>query len=79
MSLDKAISKGVEKRKKYYKSKAFDPSCRNHGNCEYCRGNRKHKHDKKIESTTEQLDDLLKFNDQSEIDELREWINDNLH
>ena len=43
MSLDKAIEHGKEHRKPYRGSKAIDPSCRNHGSCEVCRGNRLHK------------------------------------
>lgn len=40
MSLDKAIEHGKEKRKPYYGSKSIDPSCRNHGTCEWCKGSR---------------------------------------
>jgi hypothetical protein len=40
MALDKAIKYGKEKRRPYRKSKAFDPSCRNHKSCPYCRGSR---------------------------------------
>ena len=40
MSLDKAIKYGKEKRKPYYKSKAFDRTCRNHQGCPRCEGNR---------------------------------------
>lgn len=43
MSLDKAILHGKEKRKQYRGSKLVDKSCRNHGSCPYCRGNRLHK------------------------------------
>lgn len=43
MSLDKAIAHGKEKRKQYRKTKIFDPSCRNHGSCKWCKENRKHK------------------------------------
>lgn len=42
MSLDRAISSGKEHRKPYRKSKAFDASCRNHGRCSWCEGNRRH-------------------------------------
>lgn len=27
-------------------AKAFDPHCRNHGSCDWCKGNRTHKHAK---------------------------------
>ena len=43
MALDKAIAHGKEKRKPYTGSKAFVSSCRNHGGCEWCEGNRRHK------------------------------------
>ena len=42
MSLDKAIQSGKERRKPYRKSKRFDKTCRNHGGCPYCEGNRMH-------------------------------------
>lgn len=42
MSLDKAIKYGKEKRKPYRRSKVFDQSCRNHGSCPWCEGNRTH-------------------------------------
>lgn len=40
MSLDKAIAHGKEKRKPYYDSRRFDLTCRNHGTCPWCEGNR---------------------------------------
>ena len=45
MSLDKAIEHGKEKRRQYppRSAKAIAPWCRNHGNCEWCKENRKHK------------------------------------
>lgn len=43
MSLDKAIEHGKEHRKQYYGSKAIDATCRNHGGCQWCEENRKHK------------------------------------
>lgn len=42
MSLDKAIKSGKEHRTPYRKAKAVDKTCRNHGGCPYCEGNRKH-------------------------------------
>lgn len=47
MSLDKAIEHGKEKRKPYRKSKSFDRSCRNHGSCGWCLGNRRYKNIKR--------------------------------
>lgn len=43
MSLDKAIEHHKEKRQMYRGSKAIDPTCRNHGSCDWCRQNRQHK------------------------------------
>ena len=43
MALDKAIAHGHEHRKPYTGTKAFDPTCRNHGSCEWCRRNRMRK------------------------------------
>lgn len=42
MSLDKAIKHGKEKRRQYTGARAIDPSCRNHGSCDWCRANRLH-------------------------------------
>ena len=43
MSLDKAIKHKKERRKPYYGAKAISCSCRNNGNCDWCRENRLHK------------------------------------
>ena len=48
MSLDKAIKHGKEHRKPYHRAKAWSMSCRNHGSCGYCLGNKMHKHNKKL-------------------------------
>ena len=40
MSLDKAVKSGQEYRKAYRIPKSVDPTCRNHGTCPYCKGNR---------------------------------------
>lgn len=42
MSLDKAIKHGKEKRRQYTGARAINPSCRNHGSCDWCRANRLH-------------------------------------
>lgn len=47
MSLDKAIQHGKERRKPYYRSGKFDPTCRPNGGCPYCENNRMHKNKKK--------------------------------
>lgn len=43
MGLEKAIERGKEKRKPYRDSRRFDYSCRNHGDCPWCEGNRMRK------------------------------------
>ena len=50
MSLDKAIKYRKEKRKPYIGGKSIDPSCRNHGGCEWCHKNRIYKYLKKEEA-----------------------------
>lgn len=40
MSLDKAIQHGKEHRKPYTGSREIDRTCRNHGGCPWCEGNR---------------------------------------
>lgn len=40
MSHDKAIASGKEHRAPYHGGKAVALSCRNHGDCPFCRGNR---------------------------------------
>ena len=47
MSLDKAIEYGKEYREQYRGSKAIDKTCRNHGGCDWCNGNRQHKNRKR--------------------------------
>lgn len=57
MSLDKAIEHGKEKRKAYRGGKAIDATCRNHGSCEWCRGNREYSSRKREEATETQIKD----------------------
>ena len=47
MSLNKSIQSGKEHRKPYRRAKAIDYTCRNHGSCDWCKGNRTHKNDKR--------------------------------
>ena len=58
MSLDKAIQHGKEKRKPYYRSGKFDPTCRPNGGCTYCENGRQHKHRKKMCNCEEQIKEL---------------------
>lgn len=59
MGLEKAIAHGKEKRKPYRKSKAFDYSCRNHGGCPWCEGNRLHNSKMKEEAANQNLKEDL--------------------
>jgi len=47
MALDKAIKSGKEHRKPYRGAKAVDSTCRNHGSCSWCLGNRINKNKQK--------------------------------
>lgn len=58
MSLDKAIKHHKEYRKPYYGSQAIDKSCRCHGTCGVCAGNRQHRYDKKKLDQQQQLKEL---------------------
>ena len=42
MGLEKAIASGQEHRRPYHGAKAVCFNCRNHGTCDYCKGNRLH-------------------------------------
>lgn len=63
MSLDKAIEHGKERRKWYYRSKAFDSSCRNHGDCPWCESGRKHQDKVRARSAEEEIGE---FEEESE-------------
>jgi len=56
--LDKAIAHGKEHRKPYYNSGRFDRTCRCHGGCPWCMGNRYHKHRVRIEATEQELKEV---------------------
>ena len=55
MSLDKAIQNGKEHRRPYRGPKAIDPSCRNHGGCPWCEGNRLYRTKKELEKWRSRL------------------------
>jgi hypothetical protein len=60
MSLDKAIRFKKENREEYRKAKAFDTSCRNHGGCEYCTGNRLRSNRLRRIIADEQVDEYMR-------------------
>lgn len=53
--LDKAIKHGKEKRKPYRRGKAVCKSCRNHGGCPVCEGNRLNRDRSKAQAAREEL------------------------
>lgn len=55
MSLNKAIEHNKEYRKEYVGAKSIAKSCRNHGSCDWCRGNREYSYAKKIEATDNEI------------------------
>lgn len=59
MSLDKAIIHKKEKRKPYTRAKAIAKSCRNHGDCPWCRDGRLHNRIKAEDAVNRDLRDFL--------------------
>ncbi len=57
MSHNKAIRHGKERRRPYRGSRRFDHSCRNHGGCGYCRGNRLYAAVRRVVAADERLKD----------------------
>ena len=60
MSFNKAIKYKKEHRKQYYDSRPIDKTCRCHGTCPWCRGNRFHKFNKQIINAKQQIADLYR-------------------
>ena len=58
MGMDKSIEHGKEHRKPFHGAKAVDSTCRNHGGCPWCEGNRKHKYDKAEQAAKDKLKEL---------------------
>lgn len=58
LSLDKSILHNKEHRRPYYGSKAIDKSCRNHGGCGICEGNRQYKNIKRFQSLIDKMKEL---------------------
>ena len=58
MSMDKAIKSGKEHRKEYYGSEAIAKSCRCHGSCPICLGNRMYQYKKEKEKMLDREKDI---------------------
>lgn len=63
MGLEKAIQHGKERRRPYLDSRSFDYSCRNHGDCPWCIGNRTVKDRKVRERLNQEMDEGMKADD----------------
>jgi hypothetical protein len=71
--MDKGIEFGKEKRKPYRGSKAFDRTCRNHGNCPWCEGGRQHKNRKQMLKVASIEEEYLMEPDEPEDQYEDEW------
>lgn len=58
MSLDKAIEHKKEHRRPYTGAKAIDHTCRNHGSCDWCKGNRLYQRNKVDEASRQALENI---------------------
>ena len=63
MGLEKAIAHGKEKRKAFSRengtyAKSIDHTCRNHGSCGWCMGNRVYKNLKVNEAVKQRLEEI---------------------
>ena len=58
MSLNKAIEHKKEHRKAYRGAKSVDRTCRNHGDCPWCRNNRLYQCNKNKEAAKQALKDF---------------------
>ena len=65
MSLDKGIEHGKEHRKQYKGAKAVFKSCRNHGDCYYCKDNRLYRSNKFIEKSNQELKEMKKVDNKT--------------
>lgn len=55
MAMHKAIAHGKEKRAEYRGCKFADRTCRNHGSCNYCKGNRLYNVNKRLDMAAEKM------------------------
>ena len=59
MGLEKAIKNGKEHRKEYHGAKKIASSCRNHGNCPWCKGNRTYQRKKLEEKIKSEMNEKI--------------------
>ena len=60
MALDKAIKSGKEHRRPYGFAKSICKSCRNHGDCPWCKANRLHSQIQIEKRTAEMIKEYMK-------------------
>lgn len=70
MSFHKAIKSGKEHRVEYGTkgqpyAKAVDPTCRNHGSCTYCKGNRLYQKQKTEQESKSKLKEYKRYGKES--------------
>lgn len=63
MFKEEYFGKFKEHRKQYRGGKACDKTCRNHGGCDWCLGNRMYSINRNIERTNSMLNDFLRNGD----------------
>lgn len=61
--LDKSITHGKEHRSRYYDSRRFDLSCRNHGGCPWCESGRLYKRRRDEAAAAEEFFEFLDTTD----------------
>ncbi len=66
MSLDKAILHNKERRKPYRGSKAFDPTCRNHGGDDWSESDRTIGTKRRLASAERSIEEFEEVHDASE-------------
>ena len=50
-----------DQRRKYFNSRRFDKSCRNHGNCDYCSNGRQYRNKKRELTAKEKLEEVKEY------------------
>ena len=62
------------KKQPYRKSKAIDPSCRSHGGCPVCLGNRQHANNKRLEAARQGVIDAAKARGNTDIENIQQEL-----
>lgn len=65
-----------DRRRQFKGAKCVDPTCRNHGGCPWCTGNRTHADVARRQAADEQLTDYEELDDNLDKDKKREDFED---